>query len=201
MSNFATIDLETSIKNRGPDAIGKNKASPFHKENKICYVGLKDSRDVVHTSNYLRKRATKWNIKDNIKLFVGANIKFDLLYLMRDYEEIQEWLKTGKIWDVQLAEYLLTGQEWLYPHLGDKRDKEGNVTKQGMATKYGGTDKDNRLAEMWNNGVDTEDMDEDIIIPYLKDDVLNTELVFKAQVALAQDRGMLPLMWSATCYN
>ena len=190
MANYRVIDLETSIKNRGENAIGSNKASPFHSSNRICYYG--DS-----TGNIKVTSLFDYYDYSDVKLLVGANIKFDLLYLMRYHDEVREWLKEGQIWDIQLAEYLLTAQQWLYPHLGDKRDKKtGKVTVQGMATKYGGVDKDSRLTEMWDNNVDTEDIDPDIILPYLKGDVDNTELVFKAQVQYANELEILPFIMS-----
>ena len=180
-SNYATIDLETSIKNRGENAIGKNKASPFHKENKICYIGWKNGDS--YSGSRPHALPFKFGIPDHVKLLVGANIKFDLLYLMRDYEDVREWLKTGRIWDIQLAEYLLTGQESKWAKLDD------------MAVKYGGTVKDDRLKELWDDDVDTEDIDDDIILPYLEGDVTNTELVFKNQIEQAIEMDMLPLMW------
>ncbi|MDC0529235.1 DNA polymerase [Gammaproteobacteria bacterium] len=182
MSSYATIDLETSIKNRGEDAVGKNKASPFHKENKICYTGMK-SGGVYEEWESVKFSRKYLSIPYHVKMLVGANIKFDLLYLMRDYEYVREWLKTGRIWDVQLAEYLLTGQEHKWAKLDD------------LAVKYGGSVKDDRLKELWDNDVDTEDIDPDIISPYLEGDVLNTELVFKKQIEQAKDMDMLPLMW------
>ena len=119
MSNYATIDLETGIKNRGENAIGKNKASPFCKDNKICYSGVKRNGNLrldnligTSFSDYIKPEY-------GVKLLVGANIKFDLLYLMRDYEDVREWLKTGRIWDIQLAEYLITGQDSKWAKLDD----------------------------------------------------------------------------------
>ena len=181
MSNYAVIDLETSIKNRGENAIGKNKASPFHKGNKICWVGWSQGEQ---KGEWKPDGAdTIVGIAPHTKLLAGANIKFDLLYMMRDYKDVRDWLKTGKIWDIQLAEYLLTGQDSKWAKLDN------------MAVKYGGTVKDDRLKEFWEANIDTEDIDDDIIQPYLKGDVENTEIVFKAQVALAQEMDMMPLMW------
>ena len=179
MSNYATIDLETSVKNVGENAIGKNKASPFCKDNHICYLGSKRGNEITTVGN-----PAHITVPPDVKLLVGANFKFDLLYMMRDSGDIREWLKTGKVWCIQLAEYLLTGQESKWGKLDD------------MAVKYGGHVKDDRLKEMWNNGVDTEDIDEDIIIPYLEGDVTNTELVFKQQVAKAQEMDILALIWT-----
>lgn len=176
--NFKIIDLETSIKNRGKSAIGSNKASPFCIENQVCWTGITDSVGYVHTT-----RESSISIAEETKLLVGANIKFDLLYLMRN-QDFREWMRKGRIWDVQLAEYLLTGQEHLWAKLDD------------LAIKYGGTVKDDRLKELWNNDVDTENIDPDIIVPYLRSDVINTEIVFKNQLSLAQELGMMPLMWA-----
>ena len=110
---FKVVDLETSIKNRGEYAIGKNKASPFYRANDIVYYGDYDGNDIyidrlVDIKGLLINRAP--HPKDT-QLLIGQNIKFDLLYLMRDSEEWYEWIKKGKIWDTQLAEHILTAQQ------------------------------------------------------------------------------------------
>ena len=39
MTNYLVLDVETSIKNRGEKAIGKDKASPFCPDNQVVLVG------------------------------------------------------------------------------------------------------------------------------------------------------------------
>ena len=177
-----TIDLETSIKNIGEDSIGDFHAAPFHPDNKIVSAGY------YHYGKY-----TEWYYTYEFGkyipeqgLLVGQNIKFDLLYLLKEAPQFRESLvKHCTIWDTQLAEYLLTGQEELYANLND------------MSKKYGGTQKRDAIKEdYWNNGIDTEDIPKEELLEYMKHDVLNTDLVFEQQYAKAVELGMLPLIES-----
>jgi len=188
---FVVLDAETSIKNRGSNAIGKDKASPHYPDNKLLYLGYRNAykkdvqiEDPIDTHSIFI---------DGSVLLVGHNIKFDMLYLLRN-NRTRNNIGNIKIWDTQLAEYLLTGQEAKWASLGNKKDKDGKVIKQGLGPKYGGTDKDDRLAEYWDANIDTEDIPKDIIAPYLEDDVKNTELVAVQQMELAHELGMMPII-------
>ena len=184
MRKYTVIDLETSIKNRGESAIGKNKADPFVKENKVVWAGWKEPtiEDILTagmgTSSGLVETGF---LEDDDLVIVGQNVKFDLHYLMRD-ENNREKLKKARVWDTQLAEYLLTGQQ------------SKMISLDKLATKYGGTLKDDRLKEYWGNNIDTEDIPEEEIVPYLEGDVRNTEIVFLGQLKRAQELGMMPLI-------
>lgn len=194
------IDLETTIKNRGDYAIGKDKASPHHPDNKIVYYGHKTKAKDFKASDVRVEGISPDGpydlvIPDRYEeiLIIGQNVKFDLLYLMRS-EGNKGLLKRCSIWDTQLAEYLLTAHSNKYASLGDKKDKHGEVVKKGLATTYGGTDKDDKIKEYWDNDIDTELIPRDEIEEYLKYDVLNTELVATTQMKLAEELGILPLM-------
>lgn len=175
-TNYTVIDLETSIKNRGDGAIGKNKADPFVPENKIVWVGTR-----TNSINKTEKTDT-YKIEPDIML-VGQNIKFDLHYLMRD-EDNRTVLPTCSIWDTQLAEYILTGQQVKM------------ISLDKLAEKYGGTLKDDKIKEYWDCGVETEDIPDSEIEPYLIGDLENTDKVFREQIKRAQDKGLLPLISS-----
>ena len=171
---YCVIDLETTIRNE----IGRNKGSAHWSNNQVCYYGLK----------YLNQDPEIFDkdpvpIPSTNNIIVGQNIKFDLLYMLRN-EQFREHFKDYVIWDTQLAEYLLSGQV----------DKMMSLDK--LAARYGGTLKDSRMKEYWNNGIDTPDIPREEIIPYLEQDLLNTELVFLEQVNLAQALDMMPLITS-----
>jgi DNA polymerase I-like protein with 3'-5' exonuclease and polymerase domains len=141
-----------------------------------CYVdksinGLAESG--VASANYT-----------GVDLLIGHNLKFDLLYLLRApaFKKLV-WPKI-LVWDTALAEYLLTGQDSRFPSLDE------------CSLKYGGTIKDKRISEMWDAGIQTEDIDNDLLTEYLEYDLSNTELVFKKQFIAAQEANMLPLIWS-----
>lgn len=181
---YKVIDLETTIRNK----IGNHKASPHNPENKIVLSGIKETNSsptiiickVYHSLEVSGPAA----IDLDTKLLVGHHIKFDLLYLLRS-EVFKDtvWPKV-RLWDTSIAEYLLTGQEHLYPSL------------DACAIKYGGTVKDSRIKELWESGVQTEDIDSDMLSEYLEGDLNNTDLVFQKQFLEMKDNGMLPLMWT-----
>lgn len=182
------FDLETSIKNRGEDAIGKHQASPYHPANKIVYSGWTwgdESPDFFYSGMSL-EILNCFGCPREPKLLVAQNIAFDLSYLLQtDYHRTFGWIQRGgMIWDVMIAEYLLSGQELKFASLDE------------LATIYGGELKDSRIKEYWKEGVDTEDIPKEEIIPYLETDVKNLRIIYEGQLAEAKRLGMLPLIES-----
>lgn len=169
------VDVETTIRN----TVGKNKASAFCKDNFIVYSGVMRSGDgCVSIVNGPAQPPT-----DEGYAVVGHNIKFDLHHLRAANEGWWEYVMRNGVWDTSIAEYLLTAQIEKYPSL------------DSCAVKYGGTVKDNRLKdEFWGKGIDTTEIPEDIILPYLEQDVLNTKIIAEAQIEEAERLGMMPLM-------
>jgi len=183
--DYATVDLETSVSNIGADAIGDFPASPHHPGNQIVSAGWSNTVNYVGYYYTQPDWAYRFGLYMNtFDLWVGQNIKFDLLYMMRCVPNITEILPYKKIWCTQLAEYLLTGQEVMYASL------------DFLSEQYGGELKDDKIKEYWDLGVRTEDIPEQELMEYMKGDVLNTEIVFKAQYKKAQELGMLPLIES-----
>lgn len=122
---------------------------------------------------------------NDVRLVVGANIKFDLLWIWK-YSWFRELLKKGlTVWDTQTVEYLLHGQD---PFL------VGNLNLDALAKKYKGTLKDDRVGIMFKEGALASEIDPDILIPYCENDVRNTNLVFLAQVKQVQEKNMMPLI-------
>lgn len=175
MGKFLYVDVETTIRNK----IGKNKASAFCPDNFIVWSGLKRCHDAsVSITNGPAQPP-----KEAGYTVVGHNIKFDLHHLRAADDGWWEYVLDNGVWDTSIAEYLLTAQIEKYPSL------------DSCAIKYGGTVKDNRLKdEFWGKGIDTTEIPEDIILPYLEQDVLNTEIIAKAQMEEAERLGMMPLM-------
>jgi DNA polymerase I-like protein with 3'-5' exonuclease and polymerase domains len=170
------IDLETSIKNRGPDSIGNNKADPFVQDNQVVWTGIG-----YPDNGYSTHKGALINELPEDKVIVGQNIKFDLHYLMRE-PKIRKNIHRITIWDTQLAEYLLTGQQ------------SKMISLDKLAEKYGGTLKDDRIKEYWNADIDTEDIPDKEIEPYLVGDLENTKLVYQGQLERAKELDMLPLI-------
>ena len=172
------LDLETSIKNRGEDAIGKHKSSPYFPDNRICYAGM-----IRGDGTYC---STKLPAFSAPRLLVAQNASFDLQWLMKADRRWVEHLQNSDvcIWDTMTVEYLLTGQHTKWASLDT------------LALKYGGTVKDSRIKEYWEKGIDTEDIPEEEILPYLEQDVKNLQIIFEAQLAEAERLEMIPLIQS-----
>lgn len=188
--NHAIVDLETDILNK---RIGNNKASSFFPDNGIVmgYVRLyKEEAEVAENYCFLpyvdQKEAAEYvNILfKNADIIVGHNIKFDLLYLRKFYNELYEdWVRRGgTVWDTQIVEYLLSGQSHTYPSLDQ------------CAEKYGGTLKDDKIKEYWKNGINTTEIPTSELFDYLGEDINNTELVFQKQWVEVEKAGMLSLV-------
>jgi len=181
-NNYQVIDLETSIKNRGEDSIGKFQASPFHPENCIVRSGWSYGGEggPLTSTAYVPVNLGSREVK------VGHNFKFDLLYLICKDVSWREAFFNNEfpIWCTMQAEYLLQGQA------------KKSISLDDCSTLYGGTLKDDKIKEYWKAGVDTEDIPVRELDEYLQHDVKNTEKIYLAQVQKAKDTGMLPLIES-----
>lgn len=82
-------------------------------------------------------------------VLVAFNAKFDLLHLWK-YESLQEWLKdpNNKIYDPQYVEYVLSGQNYLYPSLRDTAVERYGREERTKWIEYFLFDKKNTLKEM-----------------------------------------------------
>lgn len=161
----AVVDYETSVK----CPIGNSKAHPMWPANQVVLAGasLLDSTVYLHSFPPVIH-------KDH--LFIGQNAKFDLLYTYR--KRLEDVLPS--VWDTQLAEYLLTGQQSKYASLDE------------LTRKYVGEHaiKDDKIKAYWDAGVQTEDIPTEELSAYLKGDVTNTKAVFLKQWEEVKHRGI-----------
>lgn len=185
ITNRLVIDLETSVNNVGEDSVGEEKASPVHPDNHIIQVGSKSALDKEVTIFHPFFKKDEITLPPEGTLLIGHNIMFDLLYLMRDNEEFRWNMHKYPVWDTQMAEYIITMQL----HQWSKLDQ--------LSAKYGGTQKIDVIKEMWDKGVRTEYMDQDLLETYLVDDVKNTELVFLNQVKLIEDNNYESVLYTS----
>lgn len=188
--NYVIVDVETTVDNH---RIGTNKAFPFYPKNHIVMTGQRRRSEtgVVNkiTRPHLPPTLSSPNMigDDDTKVLIGHNFCFDLHYLRRHNYTVgttplMEWLTKNSIWDTQVAEYILTGQSDLYPSL------------DGCAAKYDAPLKDDRIKVIWEAGYDTYDINREMLSDYLKGDLEATEIVYRAQLKEAEERGMLPLI-------
>ncbi len=198
-----TFDRETTI--------GKymgRKASPFDPMNWIVATGWKylDEKQVNHryyNSPSEFPDSDEMPI-DDVLYLVGFNIKFDLLWKWNDPEFRRFRATGGKIWDCQLAQYLLTGQI-----MNMKAGEMSRPSMNNVARRMGLGLKIDEVKKLWDQGIDTSDINKDLLLSYLcgsKDmntvnrygevlgDVLTTEEIFKAQVKKARELGCMPLL-------
>lgn len=201
LKDVNTFDLETGTQT----AYGR-KASPFNPDNLIVAIGSqRQGAEVLGSYSKQGIHDPDWfiNILSGTKLLVGQNIKFDILYAIRDprnHEAWMDWVAAGgKIWDCQIAEYLLRGM----------KQSAQMLSLDDMVEAYGGNLKIDEVKAMWEAGYDTTEIPKQLLMNYLlgyKDgdvwvngDIGNTYLVFKGQYAKAQKRGMLKCIMLNMC--
>jgi DNA polymerase I-like protein with 3'-5' exonuclease and polymerase domains len=109
---------------------------------------------------------------ESATMLVGFNIKYDLHWARR-YGVLPN--PRSRIWDCQLAEFLLRGQRGSYPSLNE------------ALTRFNLGQKDDKIAEYWAIGVQTDDIPPDELRKY---NMLDVELTYK--LYLAQLKAMTP---------
>lgn len=119
---------------------------------------------------------------ENVKFMCGQNLKFDMLWFWENEDWQKYLINGGTVWDTQTVEYLLSGQRF------GKRDLNT------LAIKYGAKLKDDRIGEMFKAGKLANEIHPELLIPYAKADVDNTEIVMRGQAQLAKKHNMFPLI-------
>lgn len=182
-------DLETTIYESQ-----KRKANPWDERNWVVAQGWKIQGDKHASWNYFteKSRARYTHIPEHVMYLVGHNIKFDLLWeMVMGNPDLKAFFKRGgKIWDTQYVEYLIKAQI----------QEVQMISLNDLAPKYGGTTKVDAVKALWEQGVQTYDIPEDLLIDYLvgteeegRDggDIGNTEKIFLGQIKTVQEQGQL----------
>ena len=143
------------------------------------------SKDDTGTRRGVARGSEEWfeSFPDltGVDLLVGHNIKFDLLWYWR-HPRLEEFLiRGGRIWDTAYAEYLLSGQFYHLAQLPHLTPSLGNIAK-----RRGLTHKLDVVAAMWDQGIRTEDINEDVLMEYLAGDCKTTMELVKVQMAQAE---------------
>jgi len=102
LQNPITFDVETSTLNKG---------NPYTVAGALVTMQAKVGDGETHVY-----REENWTLcaeeLTKASVVVGANLKFDLAWLKRIHN-----VDVSSVWDIQLAEYIISRQEWKYPFL------------------------------------------------------------------------------------
>lgn len=180
------IDVETTQKNKGAMAVGSFPASPHHPDNTVVLYGYGVLGGISDTLRIRVEDGKVLFVADAV--YVGHNVKFDLLYCMGSWskqdKDVSTALRTIKLWDTMIVEYLLSGQIEKMPSLDT------------LCKKYKLPLKNEKIKAYWDNGIDTEDIPRDELQEYLITDINNTYEVYRQQYVKVVKMGMLPLVES-----
>lgn len=174
---YIVIDLETGCKTKY-----KRKANPFINDivaYSIKGYNVKQKTEMLSDANQIVQ-----NIPNHVRVLVGHNLKFDLLYLWGS-ERLQCLVEEYglKLWDTMLVEYMLSGQQYKFPALRDI-----------AVNKYGRKEREKVMEEYWEKGIDTADIPKELVLHDVKNDVLDTEQVYLQQLELVKEANMLELV-------
>lgn len=194
LKGHLSLDLETTTQ-----TYMKRRASPWHPDGYVVLAGWAVG-DGLPQSAYYRSQA-EWRsstlLKDlleehNPAFIFGLNLKFDLLWLLvnqpLNYAAWQEWVVAGgMVIDAQITEYLLEGMT----------QANHMLSMDEIAPRYGGTVKIDAVKELWAAGVNTPDIDPDLLREYLLGngtdlgDIQNTRLICLEQIKRAKAAGQV----------
>jgi DNA polymerase-1 len=151
----------------------RNKANPFDRRNKLVAIGYFNGTNV--TIHYLRNSDASeilptdfYNQCKQANIIVGFNLKFDLHWLRRYGLD----LRGKKLWDCQLAEFILSNQKDAYPSL------DASLQARGLPLKL------NTLSQYLDSNVDVDCIPEEELLGYLKGDLTSTYQLYVTQKSL-----------------
>lgn len=159
-----SFDTETTIINKG---------DPYHPDNRMVALGFYDGHK-YHT--FYKDDINLNRIRELLagSVIITANGKFDLAWL----ERLGIDTRFVKIYDVQLAEFIISNQTKVMPALDD------------IAAKYLGTHKiDNIKLNYWEKGIDTWFIPRDELMEYLCEDLRITFHAFLKQAKILKETG------------
>jgi DNA polymerase I-like protein with 3'-5' exonuclease and polymerase domains len=154
------FDVETSTKNKG---------NPFTASGKLISYSVKQDDHPV-SFNYYTDIDFLRELRESFakaKLIVGFNVKFDLHWARRMGIRVPDQVR---VWDCQIAEFIIRGQQGSYPSLDE------------CLAMYGLGAKDDKIAEYWRLGIDTQDIPVDELKFYNNLDVELTSKLRAAQL-------------------
>lgn len=152
------FDVETTTKNKG---------HPFTQSNKcVAYTIFRDKEKITRYFDDIEFGTGLRTLITDGDYVVGFNIKFDLHWAIRYGLKIPNKLR---VWDCQIAQFLIEGQANRYPSLNDA------LTYHGLGQK-----KDT-IAEYWKLGLNTDEIPKEELLEYVEYDVDRTDQLEQAQ--------------------
>jgi len=179
--NILTLDVENTMYKHQV----KNEEGKYNSKDReggaaslpqfLVQTGLKwkhkEKAEIVrHICNKEYNRKYIQNQIDDADLIVGFNIKHDLLWLKR----IEIDISNIKVWDCQIAEWLLNSQNIL-----GKNSLNDACERHGLPPKLDIIEND-----YWSKGIDTDEIPADVLAEYLEGDLDRPERVFLKQCEL-----------------
>jgi len=150
-----SIDVESTISNKG---------NPFDTTNRLVSVAWTDgTMEQCVGATY---DADVQAAISNAELLVGFNIKFDLHWLRHAGYD----LSNVRVWDCQLAEFIISRQKMKYPSLDKCLEKYGLEAKLDVVKE-----------QYWKNGIDTTEVPWEILSAYNIQDVKQTLALYYKQ--------------------
>ena len=175
-NEYLSFDVETTTHNKG---------HPFDKRNFLVSYSLY-SPSISANFKYYSDPGFLEELKEKLKttrLLIGFNIKFDIHWVCRCLGD--DSIPVGlSIWDVQLAEFIISGQRTSFDSLNDVLERYGLPIKPDLVKDY------------WDKGVSTEDIPVDILEEYNNYDAESTYKLFelqKAKMSKAQQRLLIDI--------
>lgn len=149
------LDVETTIINKG---------NPFTLNNKLITIQIKTKTNELYFTKENFSKCLPY--LHNASIIIGSNLKFDLNWLEKELN-----FKAKSIWDLQIAEFLFSNQEWTFPDV------------ETMAIKYEvGHKIDTIKHKYWDNDIDTDKIPIEELIEYGINDVNITYKIFLKQI-------------------
>jgi DNA polymerase I-like protein with 3'-5' exonuclease and polymerase domains len=153
---YVVLDCETTTHNKG---------HRFDPRNKLVSYAAKYSDAPTCRFFYYTDPDFEAKLPDTTRTVVGFNFKFDCHWLFPDG-------LVNPVWDCQLAEHIYTGQKAQFISLNECLERYGLETKKDI------------VKELWDNGVQTDEIAVPILQEYNEWDVLQTEKLFLVQQEL-----------------
>lgn len=185
------MDLETTINSEKHGPAAKDPVNDFHT---IIYGQTSEDVHVVHNKTGFEREpnAHFFRLLDETDLVVGHNLPFDLSYIWNN-NKFKMWvLEGGRIWDTQLAEYLMSGQRHAFPSLGE-------LQRIYLGTKI----KEDRISKLYKKGIGADRFLSietkcprlfNLYDKYARDDGETTIKIYHEQVKRAEKLGMTKII-------